>query len=113
MSSKKYHITITENVTERVVHDADCHCVLGVFARDVNDISGIAVVGGISTLEYCTALLSLETTIKNIYKEYPELDMGVSFLKNLGGISMVDLSKLQEMLENLSNPSADDKGGII
>lgn len=110
MSKKKYHLRITENETGRAVHDVDTSCVLGAFTRDFEtmDTSGIAVVGGISTLEYCIALITLEKVIENIYREYPELREGVSILKSTVGIGMIDLSKLQEMVENLNNPSTEN-----
>ena len=110
MSREKYHITISDNETGRVVHDLDTGCLIGAFAQNLDelDFSSVAFVSGLDTMEYCACLLALETTMKNIYRANPELLMGVSFLKEHGEAKVVDMSKLQEMVKNTGDLSAED-----
>lgn len=70
----KFHVTITDNETNEVLHDCDTQVVLATIDEDENNIQCIAFTN-CDTLTLISAIDSLEGLKKKVLDDNPSLKM--------------------------------------
>ena len=64
----KFHITITDNETGKVIHDVDVNAIVGGISISDTDVHGLAIAR-CNELDLAKAVLAAENATKNIKKK--------------------------------------------